>query len=203
MVYEFALNMPWATSPSKDVLTVNNSDSTARLVGRVAGDVLAMAAGGVYTVGGTGVALAGVVSCGTGVLCPVGVGATVAGGVVAAVGATTAYNGASNIGQNIARIAGKSQDSTPQGLFEQNNIRTTDHFKGRLDEWGISEQEAYNLYRNGDRYTDNQGGFIIYDPKKGLAIRVDNNDKGAVTIFEQKQKPRGWTQGWFDPEDGY
>jgi RHS repeat-associated protein len=65
LVFEFALNMPWSTSPSNEPLKVNQSESSARLAGRVAGDVLAIAGGLVYTVGGAGVALAGVAVCGT------------------------------------------------------------------------------------------------------------------------------------------
>lgn len=117
LVFEFALNMPWSTAPSNDPLKVNNSESSARLAGRVAGDVLAIAGGLVYTVGGAGVALTGVVSCGTGVLCPVGVGAVVAGGVVTGVGVTTAFKGASNLGENVSRFAnstkGSSSSQTP------------------------------------------------------------------------------------------
>jgi len=144
LVFEFALNMPWSTSPSNEPLKVNQSESSARLAGRVAGDVLAIAGGLVYTVGGAGVALAGVAVCGTGVLCPVGVVAVSAGAVVTAVGATTAFKGASNLSENVARFAGRlgeggnSEGSKPSVLQTGGNTLN----KKTLDALGLTKGEG-------------------------------------------------------------
>jgi hypothetical protein len=87
-------------------------------------------------------------------------------------------------------------------LFSQSGIRTTTHFAERLEDWGISENTALSVYENGQKWTNQYGQFVTWDPKTKLAIRVDNDDLGAVTIFEQDARPRSWTRGWVDPLSG-
>jgi hypothetical protein len=82
--------------------------------------------------------------------------------------------------------------------FSNLGIRTTSHFQDRLVEWGIPEEEALNVYLNGKKYTNASGEWMVWDPKAKLAIRVDNGDYGAITIFEQEQLPRSWLPGWYD-----
>ena len=184
----------------QEALAVNPAESDAVLAGRIVGDVVSIGIGVVEFAAGLGVATGGTVASCAGTACVASVATVGVGVAVMAAGGAVAINGGVNLGQNLALISWKAQNSKPLGIFEKNNIRTTQHFRDRLKEWGISEQEAYSIYQNGDKYTDTQGGFIIYDPKRGLAIRVDNYDKGVVTIFEQRQKPRGWKQDWFNPE---
>lgn len=168
LVFEFALNMPWSTSPSNEPLKANQSESSARLAGRVAGDVLAIAGGLVYTVGGAGVALTGVVSCGTGVLCPVGVGAVVAGGVVAGVGVTTAFKGASNLEENVSRFAnskkGSSSSQTPGEI--RKSIKS-------LEEQISEHQTKLKDYMAGPDKYDNQG-WLRNAPNEGIRQRIIN-----------------------------
>jgi hypothetical protein len=107
-VYEFALSMPWATSPTADVLTINQTETTASLLGRVAGDTAAVIAGTVMTsAGATGGAL-GVTICGTGILSPAGVAIVATSAAAAGVGIVTATKAAGNAQENLANLAGKT-----------------------------------------------------------------------------------------------
>jgi RHS repeat-associated protein len=99
----------------------------------------------------------------------------------------------------------QSRDEGGQGignallvLFSKLGIRTTQHFEARLADWGISERQAFNVYQNGIRYTNQNGEFMIWDSKTKLAIRVDNADYGAITIWEQDQLPSTWKPGWLE-----
>jgi len=206
LVYEFALRNAWMSSQAQEVLRVSQTESDAMIVGRIVGDILTAFVALQEIEAGIGIAGGGVVACGTGVLCVVTPEAIAVGAGVAAVGAATATSASVGLGENLAMLSGNGEENNSNlssELFEENGIRTSDHFLDRMDDWGISEEEAFNIYQNGDKYTDAQGRFIIYDPKTKLAIGVDKYDKGAITIFEQTNKPRSWESGWLDPEEFY
>jgi RHS repeat-associated protein len=116
---EFALNMPWATSPGADILQVNESETTASLAGRVAGDVAAIVVGMDMTISGATGASAGVASCGTGVLCGVGVAVVAIGATAAGIGIVTAGKAVGNIGSNLARLSGNSDSGSSSSDLQE------------------------------------------------------------------------------------
>lgn len=142
----------------------------------------------------------GAAACATGIGCPGGVAVAAGGVLVIGVGAVGVTQGAIGLGLNLSYLktnnSGNGGNNNP---FADNGIRTTKHFLDRLEDWGVSQKEAYSIYKNGTRYTDSQGRLIIWDPKKKLAIVVDSQDYGAITIFEQEQAPSSWNKGWIIP----
>lgn len=175
-------------------------------MGSVTATVLGVAEifdGGAAFIGGGAV-------CGTGVLCPAGVAISAAGVVVGAHGVAVAVVGVGDISANfnelMTRIETNSRDNggaseLAMGPFQRNGIRVTDHFPQRLKEWGVTEQEAFDVYQNGQKWMDERGQFIRWDPKKGLGVVVDPTDGGVITILDQPDRPRGWTRGWIIPEE--
>jgi hypothetical protein len=202
-VSEFALSMPWAVGPGADALRVSESDSTAKLAGRIAGDVAAIVIGVETSVAGAGAAGSGGVVCITGVGCVVGAPAIAVGATAMAVGAVVAGKATANLGENLAQLSGKSASSNQSGdrvggIFEKNGIETTDHFHDSLKKKGISEKRAYKAYENGKNFTDPDGQRIKFDPKTGLAIVVDPTDGKVITVWETDHPSSNWTQGWWE-----
>ncbi len=193
--------MGWITPNGQRNLSVQASESSASLIGRIAADAATIVLGVDNVAAGTTIATGGtVVACGA-TLC-LGAGATVAGGVaVAAVGASQISQGAIGLGGNLAMLAGSGGgQNSSGGLFASNNIPTQSHFWDRLSEYGWTEDQAFKVYQNGKKYTNQYGQNVRWDPKSGLTLIIDPDD-GRVITPEWNPKPmRNWEQGWFDPK---
>jgi len=197
-VFEFAKVNAWYSMHAQEALTVTGGETNAMIFGRIAADVATIYLGVLEFNGGITISTGGTIAGCAGTACVASPAAIAVGASVAAVGVATVTSGAIGLGGNLALVKGNQYNSSQIGLFEKNNIRVTDHFRNRLKDWGISEEEAFRIYQNGEKYTDSRGNFILYDNKNGVAIRVDNYDRGAITIFSQNQKPRSWNKGWID-----
>jgi len=84
------------------------------------------------------------------------------------------------------------------GLFGKSGIRTSIEFDKRLKDWSIKDEEALNVYNNGQKYTDEQGRWLRWDPKSKLTISIDPFDGGANTIYENSRPSNTWISGWWD-----
>ena len=80
----------------------------ARLAGRSVGDILAILVGVDWFLSGAGGIGAGFTMCGTGVLCPAGVGVVAVSWAAVAVGGVLTVGGAVGLGQNLALLSGKN-----------------------------------------------------------------------------------------------
>jgi RHS repeat-associated protein len=132
-------------------------DSSSFVAGRVVGGALATVQGIVEFSGGVGSIGGGATACGTGVLCPAGVGAVAAGTVLAAHGASVAIQGAAATGQqlNVLLSSGRSGSSnTPQGH----------HIATRYGNWGRLFQR---LFEKGGMTLDDPANIIDLSPHHG------------------------------------
>jgi RHS repeat-associated protein len=116
IVYEFALNTPLASPPSSDVLTVDQSESTAQLTGRIVGDIFSIIVGLDMAETGVGGAIGGAALCGTGALCAGGAAVVTVSGVAAGVGLVVAANGAARLGGNLSLIENKSSSNSSSNI---------------------------------------------------------------------------------------
>jgi hypothetical protein len=100
------------TPAQRQAVEALSVDSDAFVAGRVVGGLAAATQGVLEFDAGAGAISGGVVACGTGVLCPAGVGAVAGGAVVAAHGASVAIQGAAAAGQqaNILFSSGNYRD---------------------------------------------------------------------------------------------
>jgi RHS repeat-associated protein len=96
----------------------------------------------------------------------------------------------------VPRVAEPGSNMILTGQFAENNIRTTDHFWDRVLDAGITEDDAWDVYQNGQMWRDSDGRQIRWDPKRGIGVVVDLLDGGAVNVLDQPNRPRGWTRGW-------
>jgi RHS repeat-associated protein len=200
--YEFALTMPWATSPGTDVLKGSPSESTTQLAARVAGDAAAIILGTDLTIGGASGAAFGAEMCSSGVLCAAGLATVAVSATAVGVGIITTSKGTGNINQNLSRLAGRG--NTGGGLFQKLGIITYNHFDQRLQQHGITEQEAYNAYQNGNIYTDAKGQWIKWDPKTKVTVVIDPTDGKVITVIGDVEKASSeWELGIFDYYEQY
>jgi hypothetical protein len=81
------------------------------------------------------------------------------------------------------------------GLFSQNGIRTTNKFWTRLEETGYSEAEAFKAYTKGNLYTHESGDLIRWDQKLQLAVRIDPQDGGVMSVWHTDHPSSNWTRG--------
>ena len=68
----------------------------------------------------------------------------------------------------------------------------------RLDDWGLTEATGVDIYQNGQKYITGKDEKFIWDSNRSLALKVDDIDHGAVSIWEQRELPRSWIKvsGW-------
>jgi len=110
MVYEFAWASSWVSPQRPWILAPSGCESVARLAGRSVGDILAILVGLDWIGSGAGGIGAGFTMCGTGVLCPAGVGVVAVSWAAVAVGGVLTIGGAIGLGQNLALLSGKNDE---------------------------------------------------------------------------------------------
>jgi RHS repeat-associated protein len=196
---ELARTNLWFDPQAQKDLAIHNNESTAELTGRLVADVASMAIGVTEAGGGAGVAGGGVVACGTGVGCLVTPEAVVAGGALIAQGAGTTLSAANGAGTILTMLSRRSGDESGDDSNDPfSNIKVTTEFERRVKQYGVSDKTILQILKNGDKYTDGKGGWILWDSKSKLAIAVDKTDGELITIFESKRPSNTWKFGWFD-----
>ncbi|MCC7358482.1 MAG: hypothetical protein IT317_03345 [Anaerolineales bacterium] len=184
---------PLVAPPAMQQFEALAIDSNAFNAGRVVGGMAAMAQGVGEVGGGSTIAGGGVAACATGVLCLAGAPAIVEGLAIAGHGAAVGVYGAAEAGQATAMLMAGGRNS--KGPFRQNGVRTTDHFWEALEDKDITEQQAWNAYSNGRTYTNRYGQKVMYDPKTGVTI-VINEDGAIITTWTQEGPGSDWTPGY-------
>jgi RHS repeat-associated protein len=191
-------NFWWHPGYQKD-LVIQKNESTSELTGRLVADVASMVIGVIEVGGGTGAAGGGIAVCATGIGCPGGFLAIAGGGALIAEGAGTALNAAYGGGTILAMLSHViSNQSEDQSSDPMGNFRVSSEFEKRMKDWGLSDKEILNVLKNGKKFTDPQGQFLLWDPKSKLAIVVDKIDGELVTVYEQPKLPRTWKTGWLE-----
>ncbi len=200
-VREFTLrNVGWVSPKAQADLGVDATETTAELAGRVVADAATIILGIDNLLGGAAIASGGsVVACGV-TACLGAAATTTAGAAIAVVGVAQTAQGAMGLGGNLALLANKtgSKGDPGFGVFEKNGIKTADHFFDRLDDWGITEKQAFGAYQNGKKFTDELGQFIRWDPKLGIAMAIDPTDGTVISVWETRNASSNWTMGWLD-----
>lgn len=180
-------------------MAIKNNESTAELTGRLVADVASMAIGVAEAGGGTGIAGGGVVVCATGVGCLGGAPAVAVGGTLIAQGAGTTLNAANSAGTILAMLSnGSGNQSGDDDNDPFSNLKVSSEFEKRVKDWGISDKEILNILNNGKQFTDEQGRWLLWDPKSKLLISVDKIDRELITIYEQNKPSRTWRTGWIE-----
>jgi RHS repeat-associated protein len=199
-VVEFGRTTAWYSPHAQTVLSVNMAESDAMLVGRLAADVANIVVGFGEVAGGIALGAAGTaISCAA-TLCTTAVVTVGAGAVAVGAGATTALAGAAGFGGNLAQITGRTGSGNSIDPFTANNIPTVPHFWDRLNQYGWSGQQAYKVYQNGEKFTNQYGQNVRWDPKTGITLIIGPDD-GRVITTEYNAKPmNNWESGWFDPD---
>jgi hypothetical protein len=201
---EFARTTAWYSPHAQNALAVNVAESDAMLAGRVSADVVNIVVGVAEVAGGITMGTAGTaVSCAA-TLCTTAVVTVGAGAVAVGAGATTALAGAAGLGGNLAQLTGRTgnqpNSDNPSDLFAANNIPTQPHFWDRFNDYGWSEKQAFNVYQNGKKYTNQYGQNVRWDPKTGITLIIGPDD-GRVITTEYNPKPmKNWERGWFEPD---
>jgi hypothetical protein len=184
MVYEFAWASSWVSPQRPWILAPNSCESVARLAGRSVGDILAILVGVDWLVSGAGGVSAGLTMCGTGVLCPAGVGAITLSGVVAIAGGVLTVGGAVGLGQNLAFIAKKGNPSSLPSPNQLNELIK----KGKAPE-GIVRVDTPKV----------PGEKLHVHFADGSALNIDGTWKHGE--FELTGKQMEWLKqyGWKSP----
>jgi hypothetical protein len=168
-----ALSMPWAVGPGADALRVSQSDSTATLVGRIAGDLASIIVGVESMVAGVGATGSGGAICVTGVGCVAGAPAAAVGVAVAATGAVVAGRAAANLGGNLSQIS---------------NDKQTDHFGDQKQDPSRPTKNAWSDAQKAGSssvYRDAETGNYIVKGKDGRVhvFKMENGQLKAHTSF--------------------
>ncbi len=177
----------------QEALAVNSSESQATIAGRVVGDVVNIAIGVAEVGEGITIGTGGTVASCLGTACVAAVVTVGAGVAVSANGATVVLNAAASLGNNLSLMSGNSGSV---GLFEKNGVKTSDHFFDRMNDWGLTEDQAYKVYQSGKKYTDADGQLLRYDPKSGITVLIDPIDGEVVTTWVTDSPSSSWTKGW-------
>ena len=182
----------------QEALTANGCETQATTAGRIVGDIISIGIGVVEVGAGLTIGTGGTIASCIGTAC-VGAIATVGVGVVVvANGGAVALNGAAALGNNVSMISGNSGLG---GIFEKNNVNTTDKFWQRLDENGYTEKQAYNTFQNGKKYTNQYGQNVRWDPKTGLTLIIDPDDRGVINVMNNPKPMKNWELGWAVPDE--
>jgi hypothetical protein len=132
------------------------------LLGRIAGDGLAIWSGALETSGGAGLVGTGIAACGTGILCFGGAPAIAAGGVIAGYGVGTISSGLVGVG-------------TYSGMYLS---RRTEHAQQRAEEGrpiGTAWQDAQKAGKNNVLIDTNSGYYIVTGPKGRVSVFLMEN----------------------------
>jgi hypothetical protein len=217
MVYEFAWASSWVSPQRPWILAPSSCESVARLAGRSVGDILAILVGLDWIGSGAGGIGAGVTMCGTGVLCPAGMGVLAVSGVAVAAGSVLTVGGAVGLGENLARLTdnggptssptNSSSDQYPEVIDPRtgqpipappNNLQRVPPEQRVV--WGIKERAEFirQWYELG--YDTPVGGWDQYDihhiiPKEyGGTNAFDNLVPVLRDVHQQQLNP--WWQSY-------
>jgi hypothetical protein len=108
-------------------------------------------------------------------------------------------NAANSAGTILAMLSnGSGNQSGDDNNDPFSNLKLSSEFEKRVKDWNISDNEVLNVLKNGKKFTDEEGRFIIWDPKSKLLISVDKVDGELITIYKRDRPSREWLPGWFE-----